>query len=943
MAQAETRSVNRCIYTPIENRPEVGNDKPGFVAKQPLLRIAVLQSVLETPELAELVFERLRNDGVTDPPPERLERTFREAWGGNIATAADLINRSETAELSTFIARALSARERMVSEAARDLDHAIATVVARADATPIPAVSDSVSAVRTADSPSVADLVSSIRDAVVRVLRGELPSFLEEAGTRPPAAPGRPPPEGGTGRVRVATLTEEVEEPDLTPTGVDPAIRDDSGPLSAAEFSPISAVRHDEVHALLLDERPGTARFLSLSKYFATPSPLRLDALGETARLIAFTAAQRLAIDRKRDVLQGLDLLGAIEPVGFLHLERLRFTPESYVRGDLVYSLPLVPGEVVRLTHREWTRTEEEYSKLVATSLETATQDALSEKSELTESTSTQQQHTAAFNTAVTASGGFGPMQISSSVGYSASDAASKSATQSLAHSQEITRQASSRSKEEHKITFRVATVHEVEDLSFRELKNDSTEPVRWDFHRLMKKWRIDLYRYDVRMTYDIVVPEPGSYLLLRHIRIARLESLIEKQFELQGAHEAGWNGTPSGITQRNWRAIAHVFGTALDPPPLQVLPTSAQTELTYSSRTIGTGFLEISLPEGYRFTEQPSAWRGVGSRLVRRYIRDDGTLDRSVTLGELGPQRPGNLRRILGGAFRGTSYQWRYDFSWAQREEPEQGSVLTLAVYTHGVPTAATWRAWQMQCYQRVLDAAKTRFEERRQQLIARRDRLRAEIDRDDALALRKLEREEIMKSVLRWVLGRKLEFYPEALPDLTLHPVRDLSYYDAEGLIESSYLSEDGRDGVYAEALARHGELIRFLQHAIEWENVNYVLYPYFWTDRPRWSFKQALFHPDFEHRSFLRAGAARVVLTIRPGFEKAFLSFMETGRLDGLAQDAPYVTVANELRALAQTNYPHTPSANEDNPANHVDTWFEFTPTGSLDVVRGVATDA
>jgi hypothetical protein len=77
---------------------------------------------------------------------------------------------------------------------------------------------------------------------------------------------------------------------------------------------------------------------------------------------------------------------------------------------------------------------------------------------------------------------------------------------------------------------------------------------------------------------------------------------------------------------------------------------------------------------------------------------------------------------------------------------------------------------------------------------------------------------------------------------------------------------------------------------------------------------------------------------VLTIRPGFEKAFLTFMENGSLDELDLGAEYISVADELKALATTNYAYTPSANEENPNNLVDTWYEFTPTGALDVNAG-----
>jgi hypothetical protein len=53
--------------------------------------------------------------------------------------------------------------------------------------------------------------------------------------------------------------------------------------------------------------------------------------------------------------------------------------------------------------------------------------------------------------------------------------------------------------------------------------------------------------------------------------------------------------------------------------------------------------------------------------------------------------------------------------------------------------------------------------------------------------------------------------------------------------------------------------------------------------------------------------------VVLTIRPGFERDFVSFLETGTFDGLPDNHPYMTIAQEMEAFAQTNYPGIRAAN------------------------------
>ena len=156
--------------------------------------------------------------------------------------------------------------------------------------------------------------------------------------------------------------------------------------------------------------------------------------------------------------------------------------------------------------------------------------------------------------------------------------------------------------------------------------------------------------------------------------------------------------------------------------------------------------------------------------------------------------------------------------------------------------------------------------------------------------------------------------------LPDLPL-AVQGTDLSSAAGLEDTAWpfydpVTQSVRE-VFHKAYLQFGELIKLLHQAVEWENVSYVLYPYFWTepDKQRWDFKQSLYHSDFVHRTFLRAGAARVVLSIRSGSEKEFLSLMEGDFSGSLPNDHAYMSIADELEAMAKTNYPYTADANLD----------------------------
>jgi hypothetical protein len=588
-----------------------------------------------------------------------------------------------------------------------------------------------------------------------------------------------------------------------------------------------------------------------------------------------------------------------VEPIGYLHLERLQFTPMGYELGELVYSLPMLPAETVRLTHREWSRTETEYSKLVAAEIETASEETLSEKSELTQSSSTQQQHSSAYNASVSAGYSGSGFNISASFGYNCNDSETSSRQFASKQAQDITKKATSRAKKDSKITFKVTTAYELEEQSFREFKNELGRTIRYDFHRLMKKWRIDLYRYDVRLTYDIVIPEPGSYLLRKYERLAEIAKELSRGNPFVDF--------PSNITRDNYPQKEKQWGISLPPPPLPInyvpftttepLPVALSEGTGYSK----TGFLPLEVPEGYYISDVQSTWKslqGYGDMLLSEQAQM--SLIKNMTNSQ-------SLRRFL----------WAYTATW--QSGAKQGDPLSFAVTVEVKLSKRAEEQWQRECFDLLSNAAKAQWENRQQQLKVEANQLLEELNREDALMLRKIEKEELMKGVLRWLLGPTFEFYPQdtlKLPDLKLDDKSNLEFYDP---ITQSVKAE------YWQPTLQYGEMVKFLHQAIEWENVNYVLYPYFWTfpEKDRWDFKQSLYHKDYVHRSFLRAGAARVVLTIRRGFEKAFLSYMEGSLTALLGSTHPYMTAAEELEAMANTKYPYTQDANVEKE-EYVFTW-------------------
>jgi hypothetical protein len=596
-----------------------------------------------------------------------------------------------------------------------------------------------------------------------------------------------------------------------------------------------------------------------------------------------------------------------IEPIGRLHLERLEMTPVGMERGELVYSIPLAPKETVNIGHKEWSVRSDEFESIVKDSFEGFSEQGVSEKKDLSHSTDSENQHTSAYSL----SGSYSGFGASATASYNDSSADQQAEKESREQSCSLTRKASARVRKEHQQSFQVTSVVGSEDQSVRVISNPSeTKECRVDYYQLMRKWQVDLYRYGLRMTYDLVVPNPGAELIETLDQVRELDALIDEPFSFPLM--------PSDITPENWTTYAAHWSARVDPPgadPLQqqvshVLPTRSGDEadepmMVSIDFTVDADYAISSASlfahiagTGRTWPDRPAnhfSLVGMGSHRDPP-LADHITSDLSELTG-----KSGNLAVIYSA------------------RSIKTGAVLIDLVLAW---TAAAKKTWQQRAWTAMREAAEESYHTERQARIDQRNRLMEDINGRDALSLRQLEREAVMKSVLQWLFGPTFSFTPANIPATALPPVPGPTEGDWERVIQ-------------------HGELIKFLHQAIEWENMLYFTYPYFW-DAQNSRFKRFLQHPDSRHRDFLRAGSARVVLTIRPGYEVDFARFVEVG---GLGDGHPYMTIAEEIQEYANTNYPGIPAANpEVDNAQDVEgrekgtligRWYEYTPTSALDI--------
>jgi hypothetical protein len=132
-------------------------------------------------------------------------------------------------------------------------------------------------------------------------------------------------------------------------------------------------------------------------------------------------------------------------------------------------------------------------------------------------------------------------------------------------------------------------------------------------------------------------------------------------------------------------------------------------------------------------------------------------------------------------------------------------------------------------------------------------------------------------------------------------------ISYISPENYVGQQFYKDDkiGSSGpVVSEHMDRYAAFVKFIEQAFEWEEMSYNFYPFYWGKQDDWANMYSVTTDDHLFRGFLQSGMARVIVTVRPGFEEAVMYYMSTGLIWNGGQppivgDDLYLSIVEELK--------------------------------------------
>jgi len=180
------------------------------------------------------------------------------------------------------------------------------------------------------------------------------------------------------------------------------------------------------------------------------------------------------------------------------------------------------------------------------------------------------------------------------------------------------------------------------------------------------------------------------------------------------------------------------------------------------------------------------------------------------------------------------------------------------------------------------------------------------AQVDVDEQAAQEEAENKEKMSNYYRDMEAEVLKH------NCIAYLLQDYSALGAQDLYGGKTMQDFKVK--FGENLDAYTSLAKFMEQAMEWSIMDYTFYPYYWADSSNWQEMYLSSDLDPLFRNFLQAGMARVIVTVKPGFEDAVNFFMSTGRIWNGGEvpvigDPMYMSIVEELRqptGVAQGKY-------------------------------------
>lgn len=479
--------------------------------------------------------------------------------------------------------------------------------------------------------------------------------------------------------------------------------------------------------------------------------------------------------------------------------------------------------------------------------------------------------------------------KLDTGASYASTNAQHISNMQAVTKSKEITERAMERVQSKISEERILKIIQEVSQTNVHEYDNrgngtNSPKHITGVYRWVDKKMKNQIYNYGKRTMFEFMIPEPAKLHRLAHATKGITLVAPEDPRTATGIHAMPNSNIASAETIEYW---ANHYLVNLAPTPInreQILNANGTSTVFQ-----GVCFdADLQVMENYVAKSAIFEWS-----CTKRYYFGLPTVFQFADLNGLFKSYPFSQSQLSGISYTtGLNLSGTFNYK-------VQGLLIknfTIKIKLACEPTEEFFNAWKLESFNLIIAA----YEEALAKYNAEIERLEAEQESKEG------EQKETQAN-----------FYRIIESDLLKHNCIAYLLQDYFTPLGQNFTNGDKMENfqvILNDNLDQYTAMAKFLEQAFEWSIKDYTFYPYYWADRKQWQEMYLTESIDPLFRSFLQAGLARVIVTVKPGFEEAVQYFLVTGKVwfggeTPVIGDPLYMSIAQEMQeptGIAQGNY-------------------------------------
>jgi hypothetical protein len=465
----------------------------------------------------------------------------------------------------------------------------------------------------------------------------------------------------------------------------------------------------------------------------------------------------------------------------------------------------------------------------------------------------------------VSVSAKYGAAEFSANAGLDYSNSKTDSQKVASEYAKDVTSCASTKVTESMRVqqtTHTLETFEENDDHSF-----DNTGPggknVSGIYQWVNKVYTAQVFNYGKRLLFDIMVPEPAALLLdAANISTKSATPVAPTAFTALPAKLDFRNPDNNPNYYGNFLAPYDVQG--VNPPPIDNISVAKAFNLTRDDKAINKSG-EITVPAGYEAikvcVEAMYNWSEEKDHGLQVFVANVKYLWHYQKLDS--PILPPEANKYVDLTPPCSSNIAVAIECWHARD-------YAVSVQIECRPTEEARHKWQLETHSKILAAYQQKISNYQDEVAAQQMSQAASggpLGSANPETNRITERTELKRGAIQILTQDDL---------LRFNNISE----DRPGTGPNTAISQlfPRPNPVLA---TQNGAFARFFEQSFEWEQMQYVFYPYYWSRKSVWYDKLSRANDDPLFAEFLKAGQARVVVPVRPSMEPAVWYYLMTGR--------------------------------------------------------------